>query len=68
MKDKIKFLLKSTTFWASAVSLVAVVAKEAYQVQIDTDQILAFITFTMSFLVGKKTIQAAMFKKEPESE
>ena len=42
--DKLKGLAKSRRFWASAVGLVAVVASDAFGIELNQDQLLGVVT------------------------
>ena len=50
--DKLKGLAKSRRFWASAVCLVAVVASDAFGIELNQDQLLGVVTIVLAWVIG----------------
>lgn len=50
--DKVKSLLKSRRFWAAGIGLVAVVASEAFGVELDTEHLLSIVSIVIAWIVG----------------
>ena len=50
--DKLKGLVKSRRFWASAVGLVAVVASDAFGVELNQEQLLGVVTIVVAWVIG----------------
>lgn len=50
--DKLKGLAKSRRFWASAIGLAAVVASDAFGVELNEDQLLGVVTIVVAWVIG----------------
>jgi uncharacterized membrane protein len=50
--SKIKALLASRRFWVSAVGLIAVVASEAFGMELNTEQMVGIITVVVAWVIG----------------
>ena len=50
--DKLKDLVKSRRFQASAVGLVAVVASDAFGVELNQEQLLGVVTIVVAWVIG----------------
>jgi uncharacterized membrane protein len=50
--DKVKSLLKSRRFWVAAVGLVAVCASEAFNVELDIEQIVGVVSIVVAWIIG----------------
>ena len=50
--DKVKSLLKSRRFWASAVGLAAICASELFGVTLDTERLVGVVTIVVAWVIG----------------
>ncbi|NVM35812.1 MAG: hypothetical protein HWN81_09465 [Candidatus Lokiarchaeota archaeon] len=44
--------MKSRRFWAAGIGLVAVVASEAFGVELDTEHLLSIVSIVIAWIVG----------------
>lgn len=52
MEDKLGSLLKSRRFWVAAAGLTAVVAAEAFGIELDTEQLVSIATIVVGWILG----------------
>lgn len=50
--DKVKSLLKSRRFWASAVGLASIVSSELFGFVLDTEQVVGIVTIVVAWVIG----------------
>lgn len=50
--SKLKSLVVSRRFWASAVGLVAIVASEAFNYDLDVEQVVGIVSIVVAWVVG----------------
>ncbi len=52
MNNKLKSLLGSRRFWIAAVGLAAVVSKDAFGVELDTEQLVSVASIVVAWIIG----------------
>lgn len=66
LKEKLKYLTTSKTFWVSAVGVGAVILKNS-GIEIDQSLVIDVIDGALVLILGRRMTQAALYKPEDKN-